>query len=476
MRNHRGRADLWRLPGREGFSTGLLLPLAVVVAAGCAPPSVRTAFDTLEKIDAGSYGTIAAASHEGIELPTLDDATLGDYLKYAAVNNPGLREAFERWRAALEKVPQVTALPEPKLMFAYFIEPVETRVGPQRLRVAVSQMFPWFGKLSLRGDIALADARAAYQRAQAVKVKLFYEVREPYYELYYLGRAIAITRENMELLKYIEAVARARYRTSRGDYSDVVRVQVELGKLDDRLRTLEALKDPIVARLNAALNRPASAPVPFPKEIPKEAFEVSDEDVLSALREANPELKALAAEIEKQRAAVRLARKNYYPDFSLGVGYIGTGSARMPTSDSGKDPIVAEVGVSVPLWYGKYGAGEREAAARLRAANDALTNHLNTLSARVKLVLFKLRDAERKIALYADTLIPKAQQSLQATQTAYKAGKASLADLIDAERVLLAFRLEHQRALANHAQRLAELEMLVGRQIPRRPHAGTPRR
>ena len=450
------------------WQAALAALVAFAFVAGCAPPSVRTALDTIERMDRGAYGAIGAASHRGIELPKLaNDPTLEDYLKYAAVNNPGLRAAFEKWRAALERVPQVTALPEPKLMFGYFIERVETRVGPQRYRVGVSQMFPWFGKLSLRGDVALAEAKAAYERAEAVRLKLVLDVQDPYYELYYLGQAIAITKENMELLKYIETVARARYRTGAGDYSHVVRVQVELGKLDDQLRTLVDLKVPIVAKLNAALNRPSSASVPFPKAIAQERLQPNDKEILAWLHEASPKLRELAAEITRQQAAIDLARKNYYPDFTLGLSYIDTGSARMPTSGSGRDPVVAEVGLTLPIWYGKYRAAEREAAARLRGARDSLDDRYNTLAAQVELALFKFRDAERKIELFRDTLVPKAKQSLQATQTAYKAGKASLTDLIDAERILLAFRLEHQRALANHAQRLAGLEKLVGRELPR---------
>jgi len=474
MGEQKGKGDAdrpghWRRPSLSLWKAATLTALvALALVTGCAPPSVRAALETIERIDRGTYGAIGAASHRGIELPKLvNDPTLEDYLKYAAVNNPGLRAAFEKWRAALERVPQVTALPEPKLMFACFIERVETRVGPQRYRVGVSQMFPWFGKLSLRGDVALAEAKAAYQRAEAVRLKLAFDVQDPYYELYYLGQAIAITKENMGLLKYIEAVARARYRTAGGDYSHVVRVQVELGKLDDQLRTMEHLKAPIAARLNAALNRPSSASVPFPKAIAQERLQPNDKEILTWLRDASPKLRELAAEIARQQAAIDLARKNYYPDFTLGLSYIDTGSARMPTSDSGKDPIVAEVGLTLPIWYGKYRAAEREAAARLRGARDSLDDRYNALSAQAELGLFKFRDAGRKIELFRDTLVPKAKQSLQATQTAYKAGKASIIDLIDAQRILLAFRLEHQRALANHAQRLAELEKLVGRELPR---------
>ena len=134
----------------------------------------------------------------------------------------------------------------------------------------------------------------------------------------------------------------------------------------------------------------------------------------------------------------------------------------MGASDSGKDPVIAKVSMNVPIWYRKYEAAEREAQARLRSARRAVEDRGATLTAELKLTLFKFRDAERKINLYRDTLVPKAEQSLRATETAYKGGKMDFLNLIDAQRALLAFRLAQERALADRAQRLAELEMVVG--------------
>jgi len=444
----------------------LLVALVLAALQSCAPPSERRARDTLRQIEQGAFAPALRGGAARPDLPKLaESSTLDDYLKYAALNNPGLRAAFERWRAALERVPQVTALPEPKLTFGYFIRRVETRVGPQRFRLGLSQMFPWFGKRDLRGSVALAEAQAAYEQLEAARLKLGYRVQDAYYELYYLARALAITKENVELLKYIESVARARYRVRRAEYADVIRAEVELGKHQDQYHTLDDMKAPMAARLNAALNRAPDAPVPLPKTIPHDTLEADPKEILAWMRATNPELKALEAEIARQQAAVRLAKKNYYPDLTLGLSYIETGSARMPTSDSGQDAVIAEVGGTLPIWRRKYRAAEREAAARLRSARESVSERHNALAAQVKLTLFKLRDAERKLHLYRDTLVPKAQASLKATQAAYRAGKATLTDLIDSERVLLAFRLEQERALANRAQRLAELEMLVGRKI-----------
>ena len=124
--------------------------------------------------------TIAASTPEPDDpaLPVLDEsAGLDRFLAYAALNNPGLEAAFNQWKAAVERVPQVRALPDPRFTYRYFIREVETRVGPQKQAFGLTQTFPWFGKLALRGDVAAEAARAAQQRYENEKLRLFYEVR-----------------------------------------------------------------------------------------------------------------------------------------------------------------------------------------------------------------------------------------------------------------------------------------------------------
>jgi hypothetical protein len=162
-----------------------------------------------------------------------DDATLSDYLAYAALQNPGLEAAFNRFLATFERIEQAEALPDPKVTYAYFIENVETRVGPQRHKLGVAQAFPWLSKLRLRGAVASEAAHAAEQHYLTMKLKLFFRVKDAYYELYYLSRAISITEDNIALLKHLESVAQANFMVG-APVSGVIKAQVELGKIDDR--------------------------------------------------------------------------------------------------------------------------------------------------------------------------------------------------------------------------------------------------
>ena len=479
-----------------------LLSLTVV---GCASSEHTRSVGDAMRWDALRAGLPSVGEYQPADnatLPTLDEsADLEDYLAYVALNNPGLEAAFNLWKAALERVPQEKSLPDPRFTYRNFIREVETRVGPQKQAFGLSQMFPWFGKLELRGGVAAEAAQAARQRYENEKLSLFFEVKHAFYEHYYLGRAIDVVHDNFQLAEYLESVARARYKTASAGHPDVIRAQIEIGKLEDQLHSLRDLLVPVVARLNAVLNRPTGATLPLPQSIPDEHVNITDEDVLKRLTQNNPVLRALDHEIERARHAVALARKNYYPDFTLGVDYTDVGSAvrskpqgfTNPAAlrsasriaggmgdlidayaigkslrggsrpgDSGQDVWMVSLSMNIPIWREKYAAREREARARYLAALHARAQKENSLTATAQRTLFEHRDAGRKIALYRDVLIPKAKESIRSTETAFRAGSASFLDLVDAERSLLEFELSFERALANRAQRLAELEMLVG--------------
>ncbi len=328
------------------------------------------------------------------------------------------------------------------------------------------QTFPWFGKLGGRGDVASEAAEAAHQKYEARKLRLFYRVKYAYFEYYYLARAIAITEGNIMLLSNLESVARAKYRAGMASHPAVIKAQVELGKLEDRLSSLRDLRTPTVARLNAALGRPTGGNLPWPQSIDYEEVDLNDEELHQWLKEANPELRALAYMTAREERSVKLARKDYFPDLTLGARYVETGQALDPTmNDSGKDALMVSLSVNLPLWVGKYRAAEREARARVHAAEKRHEDGESKLLADLSLALFHLRDAERKIDLYRDTLMPKAEEALSVSQRAFAADRADFFDLIDAQRTLLEFQLSYERALVDHAERLSEIEMLTGREI-----------
>ena len=395
-----------------------------------------------------------------------DTQNLRSLVDYALANNPEVNVARERHIGALARVPQAMALPEPKLTYRYFVNEVETRVGPQEHGIGLSQTLPWFGKRGLQGDAATETARAAQEGIASIQNTVIAEVANAYYELFYLGQSIEIIRGNRDLVLHLERVARARYGAGAATHADVIRAQVELGIIENRLGSLKDRRAPLFARLNALLNRPTTEIFDLPSILIFEPVLYTDDELLAKVSLHNPDLRATSFEIEAAHRQRERANKNYLPDITLGLDYIATGDARMPgVQDSGDDALSATIGFTLPIWRSKYDAGVKEADAILRQQQFKRDQQLNTFHAETVTALFKLRDAQRQIDLYEKALLPKANESLVATQRAYSTGAAPFADTIDAQRMLLNFELSFARAITDHHQARIVLEKLTGQSL-----------
>jgi len=389
--------------------------------------------------------------------------TLQDYLDYALLNNARLKAKFYQWEASTEQVPQAKSLPDPRLTYGYFLQETETRVGPQRQKLGIMQTFPWFGEIEDRVDIAGAAAGAASKRYETEKLKLFYEVKNAFYEYAYLARVVETTRQNFELLKHFEQVARTKYTAAAGSHPDVIRAQVELAVLEDNLRSVEDLRQPVVNNLNAILNRDRKLTLDWPTREPFGQVKLDREKVIAMLHVNNPELQTMDFEIAAEKSRIELAKKKFYPDISLGLDWIQTDNAVVgEPGDSGKDPVIATISLNLPIWGDSYKAAHRQAKTRLRKSSAEKVQRENEITAQASKVLYRYEDTGRKAALYSDILIPKAKQMLQASEVAYKAGTVDFLSLIDAQQTLLKFELLYERSVTDNLQNLAQLEMIVG--------------
>lgn len=388
---------------------------------------------------------------------------LQDYLKIAALNNPGLKSVFYKWKGDVEKTGYVGALPDPMVVYGYFIENAETRVGPQNQKFSLRQKIPWFGTLGDKKNIAFEMSNISFKKFQAEFLKLSYQVKSVFYDLYFLGREIEITKDNLALLTFWESVARAKYKVALKQHPDVIKAQVELGKLEDRMITLQDKIIPTKAKFYAVLNISDTVDIPIPESIYFQEETISNKNSIELVIENNPNLDAIEHLIEKEKYAERLANKSSLPSFTFGIDYIETGDALNPLLDeSGKDPWIASVGINVPLWFGKNNAKKSEAKAKKRSAEYLRKDKENQLKAITEKIIFQHDDALRKIQLYRDGLVPKAEQSLNASYTSYQTGKADFLNVLDAQRQLLNFQLMLDKSITNLAKRKAEIDMLTG--------------
>ncbi len=445
---------------------------AIGLLGGCSSPFDQP-YDTNRSslsrtIPDGADPTARSRLGEDAPEPKLTEASSpDDYIRYALFHSPQVEAAYQRWRAAAERLPQVGALPDPRLSFGFFLDEVETRTGAQQGRIGVQQSFPWPGQLGDREDAASKGASAAWRRFEASRLKVAERVIATLHDLAYLDTTIGITNDNLELLRSFEEVLRARYRVGAGSHPELVRVQVELGQLEDRVIQLRAMRPAYVAELNAVLDRPASTDVPSMDALPGRVASVDAESLSEIARRSNPTLLALDEQMEEQRILTEVARKDGLPDFTVGVDYIVTNDAVGASfPESGDDPILLRFGIGLPVWREKYDAGVRESIARRLAVASDRHDEANRVAAAIHRAWFEHTDADRRVRLYELTLIPKAEESLRASLVGFRAGDTSFLDLLDTERTLLEFSIVAERARADRGKALARLNTLVGESVP----------
>ena len=299
--------------------------------------------------------TVAGCVFAGSALA--QDLTLEDYLAIAAENNPGLQAQYKAFEAALEKIPQAKGLPDPTLSFGYFISPVETRVGPQRARFSLSQMFPWFGTLKASGDVAALKAEAQYQAFLDQKNQLFYQVSASYYPLYELDRWLTLERENAEILESYKTIATTKFENAEGTLVNVLRVDLMLKDATTNIEILEEKQQPLVTTFNKLLNQEEFAPIERPDTlvVMEEAPEVSKDSLFTQ----NPVLEELEFKIKASEAQEVLAEKQGLPKLGIGLDYVMVGQREdltpgMSIQDDGQDALMPMVSLSIPLYRGKY--------------------------------------------------------------------------------------------------------------------------
>ena len=393
------------------------------------------------------------------------------YATAAAEANPTVLEARARYEAARQRVPQVTALPDPVVSFTQALRSVETRIGPQLNSVTFTQAFPWLGTLELRGRVALLEATALHHLYQAARRDIVAQVKEAYYDLGHIDVELGLAGEEQSLLEHYETLASARYATGQGLQQAVIRLQAEITRVVDRRHRLDRQRGTLAAHLNTLLDRPAEEPVPQVPLLTRPPVEIDREQLYRLGDRNRHELRAATALIQGSERSIELAKKNARPGFtaSVGVTNVGRGddaAGLPPLTDDGRNAVSVSLGVSLPLWGAKYRAGVEQAHGELRAHTQHRAAARNAMEMEVQEAVVHLETLDRQIDLLDTVLIPQTEEALLATETAYETGQLGVLELLDSERTLIDVRSMRARYLSDLLIALTALERAIGTRVP----------
>jgi outer membrane protein TolC len=451
--------------------------------------------------------------------------SLDEYLKVAAENNPELKAYFNEYLAALEKVPQVGALPDPELSIGFFIKPMERFMGNQQADIQLMQMFPWFGMLKTRKDEASQMARAQYEVFQDTKNRLFYQVKKTWYQLYRLEEEIRITKENLDILQQLERLALIRFQSAAGTgtgainmqepsnmnsgsltsstssmgamsggmysgslgkssskggssmgaapsmnegrfgMSDVLRIRIQIKELESTLAFLEDSRLPLKAEFNQLLNRSITEEVIIADSLSGSVIAWHRQALLDSMTQNNPMLKMLDAEEGAYEAQKKMARLEGRPMLGAGVNYM---PFRPRTENGmpmgGNDMVMPMIRLTIPIYHKKYNALQKEAELRQLAVQQRRENAVNQLTTQWLTALRDLDDANRKAKLYREQA-GLARQALNLLMTSYATEGRDFEEVLRVQQQLLDYQLKLIASIVDQHITIALLENLAATKL-----------
>lgn len=387
--------------------------------------------------------------------------TLDNYLQIAAENNPDLKASYVEFEAALQRVNQVNALADPRLSFGYFISPIETRVGPQRAKLSLSQVFPWFGTLKAKENRANFFAEAKYQAFINDRNKLFFEVNKAYYPIYEVQQHLQLLSENLDILKTYKRLATSSFENSRGSMADVIRVDIMIENAETELMILNDQIIPLQVRFNRLLNRSDSTPLVIIDETKLNS--VVKDYRRDSLLVANPIIESLELQQKAMQESELVARKNALPQFGVGLDYAFIGErTSVSIPENGKDAFMPMVSVSLPIFRKKYSSAIAEAKLGQKAIEFRKEAVENELISKYENAIFQLKKAEDLIELYK-TQIKKTEQLIQLLYSAYSTSAKEFEEVLRMQQQLLKYQMAKATAEKNYQTALAEIEYLTSK-------------
>ncbi|MBE0605963.1 MAG: TolC family protein [Deltaproteobacteria bacterium] len=393
---------------------------------------------------------------------------VGDYITEAFSGNPSLASMRERIRMKENAAIRAGALDDPKLRMAISNLPIrswdfreEDMTGKE---IGLSQMFPWPGMLKTRTEMVLREKEEAEFVLEEMRSMLRSEIKMTYSELVSVRKQVEAVRRSQDVLKDIVGVTEEIYAVGKGSQPDVLRGQLEYGRMREMRIGLENREQVLSVRLNTLAALPADRPVPPLGDLPEISLPYGQADLVGIYEAERPARKALQARLHRGDSSVRMANLAGKPEFEVSVSYMQRDA--MPDGTKRSDMVSSMLTMTLPIWReGKIGPGIREMEAERRMAGRDLANLDLETSNLIGRSLATMKSRREAAVLYRTTLIPQAEQSFQATTESYRVGKTDFPMLMDSVMAILSFRREYAAMVGDLHMEKARLEAVVGREL-----------
>jgi cobalt-zinc-cadmium efflux system outer membrane protein len=387
--------------------------------------------------------------------------SLRELTSEALRNSPEVTAAQKSYEAARQRPTQQSSLPDPMLSLGYnSIGSPRPLAGIGRDQLAnagvmVSQEIPFPGKLKLQGDMAAKDAEAEFQQYQAVQLSVVSRLHQAYVRLQYAYAASAVLARNRGLLETLLKVTEARYAVGKAAQQDLFKAQAQTSILETRLVKLDQERRSREAEINSILNRAPGTPLGQPEEMKPPEFALTLDDLFAAARQNSPMLRRDQKMIERTELAVNLARKEYYPDFTLNAGYYNMGS--MPPMYEFR----ADFKLPVYFWR-KQRAGVNEQVSSLSQVKHNYEATDQSVHFRITEDYLMAQASAKLMKLYSETVLPQGSLALESSLATYETGTVDFLSVLTNFAMVLDTEMNYYDEALNYMLALARFEEMTG--------------
>jgi len=407
--------------------------------------------------ESGDAGTEALRLH----------TSLREVTKVVLANNPAIKQAENRWRAAVQRVQQANAWDDPRIAgdsrVRRFVDVPPNAFMDQSL--TVEQLIPITGKNLLRGRAAAAEALSIFEEVRRAELDVIAKARASFFRLANAYEQLEINSKNLVSLRQIADISRSKYETGVESAANALVAETDYSKLLETRRDLERNLSDAQSQLNALMNRDAFAPLGTPTAANINEANLSLNRLRAITLAQRPEVQMAHAKIDSEKSKLQLARRAWIPDPALMLKGQRYNDASQAVSE-----LDAGVSFTVP-WVNpsKYSAGVREARENVGAAEQGLDREQKEALRLLRDQLEKIETAHHHVELFRDKLVPQARQAFEATRLSYESGKASFLDWISAQRNLRDIEATAREHLADYQIAIADLEAVTGTELYARP-------
>jgi outer membrane protein TolC len=382
---------------------------------------------------------------------------LDEYLRIAAEQNPSLRAKYNMYLASLERVNQQDVLPDPTVSFGYFISPVETRVGQQRMKFSISQMFPWMGTLKTKEQAAASVAKVRFEEFQGAKNELFLKVKTKWLALYELDKEIEIMEANLSIFRSYEPITKTKYESNLVSLADLIRVQIQIDDASTKVDLLKLKKKPLLSDFNTLLNRDLDIEI----DLDLAADLMVDNYQLDSALVNQPEIRALNAKLIALDYELELVELNRKPNIGVGLDY-GVVSKRedIAVPDNGKDILMPMISLSLPIFGKKNKSLKKEVGLKQESVKEALIAAQNDIRNSWTQTDYEIESANTVLGLYQKE-IEKTELLLKVLTTAYSNNNSDFEALLTTQQRLLQLELAVVKANIKQQEALFQKDYLT---------------